>query len=43
MVEHKTDRSGKKKLIKGNKSQAWENLIFKLGLVDAHHCDEFDA
>jgi len=30
-------------MIKGNEKQAWENLLFKLGLTDAHHYDEFDA
>jgi len=42
MVEHKKDRIGNRKLIRGEEQEAWEALIFKFSLEDVYHCDDFD-
>jgi len=43
MVKNEEDRSGNKKLIRGEKQEAWNNFIFKHGLEDANRSDNFDA
>jgi len=43
MVESEEDRSGNKKLIRGEEQEAWESFIFKHGLEDANRSDDFDT
>jgi len=43
MVQHEADRSGNKKLIKGEEQEAWDNLIFQQGLEDATYSDDFNS
>jgi len=39
IVEHKSDKSGNKKLIRRKEQEVWDNLIFQRGLEDASNSD----